>query len=182
MTHYFVYQNGSLHKIESNNIPNKYKKETTPHPFRSKSNWIPPETKNSNLKRYFQAVTTEITDHLNSHNPTDTLQPHLHKALTDLQNDATTEIKPADKGGATVILNKKDYREKIMELLQNGDFYKPLNRDLTLKIRNDTATLIDHLLLNGRIDETTHKFLTPKHPPRTALFYGLPKIHKKSHL
>ena len=26
MTHYFVYQKGSLHKIENNNIPNKCKK------------------------------------------------------------------------------------------------------------------------------------------------------------
>ena len=26
MTHYFVYQKGSLHKIENNNIPNEYKK------------------------------------------------------------------------------------------------------------------------------------------------------------
>ena len=109
-----------------------HKKETTPHPFRTKSGWVPPEPKNSNLTKYFKSITNEISNFLNKNTPTDTLEPHLKQALTDLQNDSTIEIKPADKGGATVILNKEDYHNKIMALLNNTDFYRPLRVDLTL--------------------------------------------------
>lgn len=35
MTHYFVYQKGSLHKIENNNIPNKCEKERIKYVLRT---------------------------------------------------------------------------------------------------------------------------------------------------
>ena len=36
------------------------------------------------------------------------------KALKDLKNDDSIVILPADKGKKTVVMNRKDYTEKIM--------------------------------------------------------------------
>ena len=46
----------------------------------------------------------------------------LMKALHQLQNDQNI-IKPADKGGATVVLNKQDYKDKVLHILSDKMLY-----------------------------------------------------------
>ena len=51
-------------------------------------------------------------------------------ALKDLQTDNSITIKPADKGGATVILNKSDYIDvECLRQLSDETFYKRLPSD-----------------------------------------------------
>ena len=49
-------------------------------------------------------------------------------ALGDLRKDQELVILPADKGNATVILNRPEYIKKVEELLQE-DNYRPLKKN-----------------------------------------------------
>ena len=45
-------------------------------------------------------------------------------------------------------------------------------------VQQEVQSLIDYLHIKDTIDGKTFTFLSPKKPPRTPLFYGLPKVHK----
>ena len=55
-------------------------------------------------------------------------------ALRDLKDDDKIIIKAADKAGATVIMDKTFYKDKIMELLTDHENYVELesNQDRTI--------------------------------------------------
>ncbi|XP_069486826.1 uncharacterized protein [Ambystoma mexicanum] len=86
-------------------------------------------------------------------------------------------IKPADKGGAIVIMDTSFYVKRCIELLSDTDTYAILDRDPLPEIRE----LINNTLLKAKenewINDKTHQYLTNSHPI-TPVFYGLPKIHK----
>ena len=88
-------------------------------------------------------------------------------------------IKKADKGGRICIMDKADYIHKINnEHLNDNDTYKTIDFDPTPHITYDTRSLINYLYSKYHIDDITRDFLLPIQPPRTPIFYGLPKIHK----
>ena len=39
-------------------------------------------------------------------------------------------IKPADKGGCIVLMNREEYESEIKEMLREGDFYDKKEKDL----------------------------------------------------
>ena len=45
-------------------------------------------------------------------------------------------------------------------------------------VRQEVQSPIDYLHIKGTIDDKTFTFLSPNNPPRTPLFYVLPKVHK----
>ena len=51
------------------------------------------------------------------------------KALKELKKDESIIILPSDKGKATVILDRKEYDEKISAMLSDTNTYKELKRD-----------------------------------------------------
>ena len=86
-------------------------------------------------------------------------------------------IKPADKGSAMVIMSRKDHEAKVMDYLNNGNFYRKLQEDLTKQFLEEITTSLTDLLNRQVIDREVWDFLRPKQV-RTARFYILPKIHK----
>ena len=124
-------------------------KPFTPHPFH-KFFWL-----DDNLNRFFSNIT-----------------------LKQLQDDPNIIINPADKGSATVVLNTHDYQHKILQILTDKTFYKQTTHRHIPTVRQEVQSLIDYLRIKGTVDDRTFTFLSPKNPPRTPLFYGLPKVHK----
>ncbi|KAJ8029545.1 hypothetical protein HOLleu_28969 [Holothuria leucospilota] len=51
------------------------------------------------------------------------------KAIYDLKYDTSIVVKPADKGGATVILNRESYTKIALEQLKDTAFYCTLRKD-----------------------------------------------------
>ncbi|XP_062837651.1 uncharacterized protein LOC134299269 [Anolis carolinensis] len=96
------------------------------------------------------------------------------QAIKDLNSDPEIIILPADKGNATVIMETKQYKEKIRQLL-DPTIYKKLKQDPTNKITRKTNTLIKNSSINFDIRQQLCK--SEALPPR---LYGLPKIHKDS--
>lgn len=51
------------------------------------------------------------------------------KSMSELAKDETIIIKQADKGGATVIMDRKLYQEQIEKMLHNNEYYKELDQN-----------------------------------------------------
>lgn len=59
-------------------------------------------------------------------------QPNLSRseqaAIRDLSSDKSNHILPADKGNATVIMDRTTYSKKVQDILNSGS-YRPLRKD-----------------------------------------------------
>ena len=72
----------------------------------------------------------------NLRSPRNNLTKREGAALHRLSNNTDIIIKPADKGGATVIMNTKDYVKEAKRQLDNEVYYKRVGRDLTHETGN----------------------------------------------
>lgn len=102
------------------------------------------------------------------------------KALTELKNNDSIIIKEADKGGATVIMDKTFYQTKIQELLSDSENYAELTNG------NKDGAIIRKIekLLKKFEHETTkkEKEYIKNFVWKTSNLYGLPKIHKSKEI
>ncbi len=90
-------------------------------------------------------------------------------------------IKPADKGGAIVIWSTTDYEKEALSQLNDNKYYEYVPANSTTVISTQTTKItkyVKDLFKFGDIDYKTLQYLLPPTPPRTPIFYLLPKIHK----
>lgn len=100
------------------------------------------------------------------------------KAITELKNNPDIVIKPADKGGAVVILNTQDYIKEAERQLADPNFYKNMGEQDDTKHHNlEIRQAMYQLCLQDEISFKVAKYLVLEQP-RTAQLYLLPKIHK----
>ena len=95
-----------------------------PNPFRIKSDWEPPTPTNPNLVVYHNEIEFVILSLMTNQAITNTellrpdnLTEEEWKALHELQKNKNIVIKPADKGGGIVVMNRTDYDNKERALL-----------------------------------------------------------------
>ena len=75
-----------------------------------------------------------------------------NKALKSLCQNTNIVIKPADKGGAVVIMNKVDYINEGLPQLQDTKFYRKITKDPTKK----TSLEITNFLKERKLLPTEH--------------------------
>ena len=109
--------------------------------------------------------------------PPSNLPPHLRSALKYLWRRDDILILPADKGRATVVLNKAEYDEKLLVMLSDARTYKKLDRDPALSMERKLNTLLLRLKKKGSIPVDLYNRLRSS-GGLTPLLYGLPKVHK----
>jgi len=146
--------------------------------FVNKSTWSPPDKSiNTALLECINNFTSEIQ--------TLELQPEKgnfsrleHIAINQLKTNDNIVIKKADKGSATVIMDKVNYLAEGYRQLNNSANYTKLSEPIFPK----TAIEINKILLDLKeimlISEKQYQFLAPPSKPRPRYFYMLPKIHK----
>ena len=109
-------------------------------------------------------------------------QPNLsieeRKALQKLKNNKDITIIGADKGRATVIMNSKDYKDKVRALLSDQNTYEPLKKDPTNMYKTKLIALLRKWKNEKTISDKLYHRLYPT-SDLPARFYGLPKIHKR---
>ena len=156
----------------------KDKPRSTPL-FHTKSNWVPPTPTNQQLKT--------LTDTIRNASQLAQLGgPALHpepipehqQAIQSLINNKNITTKRADKGGSVVIMNTKDYINTALTHLQQADVYTEHKEDGTIGIFDQLNSYLLQLEHTGKLNHRIIKYIQPKQPPRTPLFYFLPKIHK----
>nr|VZI42819.1 unnamed protein product [Spirometra erinaceieuropaei] len=119
----------------------------------------------------------QVSSLLMTHRPREVLSKVKLDALREIKADKGLVIVPADKGRATVVLDRTDYLQKAKCLLEDRQFYVPCATN-TLKAltREINATLLA-LKNSGAITPTDRRMARPQ-DTALARFYGLPKVHK----
>ena len=86
-------------------------------------------------------------------------------------------ILPADKGRATVVMDKTEYEEKIHTMLNDAHTYEKLQADPTSSYKRKLIEKLTKLKKDGKIMEDQYKYLYPT-SEATPRLYCTPKIHK----
>lgn len=79
--------------------------------------------------------------------------------LSNLAKNKEVVIKPADKGGRLVLLDKKDYTFEVYRQLGDESFYQQLRADPTLRFYNILKVISQEGLCLDYIDLNLMKFL-----------------------
>ena len=87
-------------------------------------------------------------------------------------------IKPTDKGGSIVIMDKDNYMKETCTQLHDGRFYQQIDNGPTQTLTNKLKLLINELQPNLLNDVLK---LIPSNP-HPATFYTIPKNHKLPNL
>ena len=115
------------------------------------------------------------------HHHWNNLTAEERKSLQQFRHDDSIVIKPADKGGATVILNKLAYLQEAHRQLSNTRCYtklsEPIYKDNIPKINK----ILESMKTEKSISYKQLHFLRAKDTDRARTFYLLPKIHKPRH-
>ena len=130
-------------------------KEETPEWMRvkKKSTFTPTKGRECNLDTYLEQVTTDTLKLLrvNSDANCENLTGKEREALEVLRKEESIVIKPADKGGALVIMDKVDYDEAVLKMLSDGNFYTESKEDLNSGFEKIVDVKINELRTDGYI-------------------------------
>lgn len=108
---------------------------------------------------------------------TDNLSPRLRQALTSLQKNSELIIKPADKGGNLVVMDRTKYELMCLRILKNREWYRPISQTVKESYYREFRNIITCALSNGLIDKQTWSYLNIQEPI-VPTFYALLKVHK----
>lgn len=157
------------------------KPSRTAFPGASGTNWSPPDQRDRYLEMYISAVQKDIMRACSKVKPfRQNLSYEERKSLDSLSRRSDVVIKPADKGGAIVILDKVDYLKEGYRQLENKDFYTELTEDPTKLFESEICRELNSLHKEGKISRDMLKAMLPIQPA-PGRFYLLPKIHKTNH-
>lgn len=130
--------------------------------------------------------TNNILNNLTQKIPNQTTERQLslkiNKTIKYLKNESDKIlIKPADKGGSIVLMDKEFYKDSVNKMLQNSnEFYQPIPQDPTQRIYNVVSQTLKKLFEAGELPKKLLNMLKPKDDRiRCPYLYGLPKIHKE---
>ena len=97
---------------------------TRPHPFHVKSTWKPQVQPSVALESYLEEVKIKLAE-LELKNPKDNLNPAERETLNTLKRDTNINLKKADKGTTSVVLNIEDKIKEGQTQLNNWEHYRP---------------------------------------------------------
>nr|VZI50456.1 unnamed protein product [Spirometra erinaceieuropaei] len=112
-----------------------------------------------------------------AHRPREVLSKVERDALGELKADKDLVIVPADKGRATVVLDRTDYLQKVKGLLEDRQFYVPCATNPVRPLAHEINATLLALENSGAITSTDKRLAIPQDTD-LARFYGLPKVHK----
>ena len=101
------------------------------------------------------------------------------KTIKELRSNEDIIIKPADKGGAIVVMTTEAYKAEVYRQLNNENYYQPLPFPLYPDTAKTLLQVLAKLHNKGSITNQQFKYLKPDiKEMRSRYFYLLPKIHK----
>ena len=104
------------------------------------------------------------------------LNSDQRRALNNLKADKTIVIKPSDKSGGIVLMDRTQYELKCLEHLTDSSFYEVVPENPNPSYRSSLDDMLDELKGDNLISDVEYE--TMKNGDRCPVFYGLPKIHK----
>ena len=118
--------------------------------LKTASNWTAPPGRNDNLDSYIHKIEKELDVLVHDLNSSkvklhDNLSSNQRRAQYDLKRNNDIVIKPADKGGSIVIMNKDNYMQETCSQLYDGRIYQKINNDPTPTLSKKLKLLINEL-------------------------------------
>lgn len=159
--------------------------------FKNKSTWTPRFSSLSrNVRRTISSIlkatlrrtlTTRVT-YKNSSQVKLSHKPNLSSQELDsikkLKNNREIIIKSADKGGATVIMDRENYIFEINRQLNDDKYYIKINEPMYVDNALVISQILNKLKNAKAINQEQLQYLSGPVNPRPRTFYILPKIHK----
>lgn len=144
-----------------------------------KSNFTP-VINSSAIDTFIAAVKNGVCDlreRINPCIPRSNMSKAEKAAIRGLAQNDTFIIKPADKGGALVVMDTSLYLQEIMRQLDDRSVYEPLPGNPKFRLSRLIEQFTEEALMAGIIDKSLKEYLNVDHPT-TPVIYCLPKIHK----
>jgi hypothetical protein len=153
-------------------------KTSEPKPFIEKSGWSPDDKLiNEDILKEIKTLEAEAAK-VNLKNGPPNLSKEEKIAIKSLKQDENIIIKPADKGSATVIMDKSEYIKEANRQLSNTLHYKKLAAPVYPKITNRVNEIIKNLQKKKHLNKKQVEYLSVPTTPRNRQLYLTPKIHK----
>ena len=174
-----------LHKNEEDiETTDESSDDDSPHKILKPSKgWKPDDSEmDPNIMRYKTSVLNDMQSKIKiKRRPRFNTSKHERKAIGTLKKNTEIVIKPADKGGAIVIMDKIDYIKEGERQLQQQQHYKKLDdfEKTKKEFIKEVEASLRSLKNKEYIDDDIFKILF-RSKPRTSNLYLLPKIHKKN--
>ena len=135
-----------------------HRQNREPHPFHVKSTWMPQVQHSVALESYLENAQTQLAE-IKITKPKNNLSRNEVKALKELKNNRAINLKRADKGTATVIMNKADKIYEAKMQLDNREHYERLKAPMVKTTLEKVNDLIRRLHQGEHIDGMTKKWL-----------------------
>lgn len=171
---------------DNNNYNHRFRNRS----FTLPSSWIPPDRKISDTTlRTVDNIVTSTENFLKRYrivnnrnvflrNFRDNLTSAERKAISELRRNQNIIIKPADKGSATVVINKSAYINEIYRQLHNPSYYRKLDQPIYSANIDNINSILQEMHDDGYITDKELLFLRARPSDNQRKFYVLPKIHK----
>ncbi|CAC5423355.1 unnamed protein product [Mytilus coruscus] len=150
------------------------KKDDDKSLVRNKSTYTPRPGKDNYLDTYIETITKFP---VRTRKCKQNLTRNEQDALKSLKDDDYIIIKEGDKGGAIIIMDTDFYKEKVLEQLNDEEYYK--------KVTNNP----ENATKKNKLIKDYDQCLTEKEiaylcdfDPKESNFYGLPKVHKSAQI
>ena len=144
---------------------------------RNKSNFVPPKGREQLLDTFVENTINIPLEAQGKSKIKRNINTSEQKSLSSLANDSNIIIKQADKGGATVIMDKTFYQQQIEKMLSITEYYNKSDNNPHKEIMKKYRSL----LKKHEIELTKKEFdYLNNFECKTSNFYGLPKIHKSN--
>ncbi|XP_015770448.1 PREDICTED: uncharacterized protein LOC107348879 [Acropora digitifera] len=142
-----------------------------------KSKWTPPEGQFASIDYFIKKCRHDVHKlKSNCNTKLSNLSKEEWTALINLKNRKDRVIKPADKGGATVVWRTDLYQQEAIRQLSDPTFYTKVNKDLTPANQKIVKDTIQELIRKQELPVTAQNLIITT--PRTSCIYFKPKIHK----
>lgn len=122
-------------------------------------------------------ITNNITNWLKLPNIQNKFQQHYNITKSYLKNNPDLYVILSDKGKKVVIITKQQYNDKMLELINNTDKFKKLDKDPTNKLQilyNKTITSLEDNNIIKKSEATNLRIYNANAPK----IFGQIKLHK----
>eukprot|EP00079_Xenopus_tropicalis_P021708 XP_012813162.1 PREDICTED: uncharacterized protein LOC101730898 isoform X2 [Xenopus tropicalis] len=132
-------------------------------PFRARSDFGP-VTSNTSLRTFSRIIDSTVSNIPRQTQHRGNLNKEQRVTLKGLQENRNIIVKPADKGGAVVVMDYEYYRTELLDQLADTGCYQKLTYDPTSKFQSQLGKLLDEACLHGWITEELRDALYVEHP------------------
>ena len=125
-----------------------------PHAFQVKLNWIPPGQPSIAIQSYLESIKIQLSENKIT-TPKNNLTCSEVKAIMELKTNSDINLKKADKGTTTVLMNKTDKIDEALVQLKNREHYQPLRIPMVKDTQERVNKRISLLHWGKHIDDMT---------------------------